>query len=202
MQLHYNGGSLRLVEKLQERFVVMLVRMFSIAVALAVFATSASAAETLTLNKEKSKIEFVGKKKDGKHTGEFKEFKTDAKADFENPDKGSLAIEIETASLKADDAKLTDHLKNPDFFDVKKYPKIKFEATKFEHADEKLTIVGKLTMLDKTVEVKVPANAEVTDTTVTLNAEFKIDRTKWGMTFGKGNINDEVEINAVLVFKR
>jgi polyisoprenoid-binding protein YceI len=158
--------------------------------------------QTLKADKDKSKIDFVGKKPDGKHAGGFKVFKSEAKVDMESPDKSSLMIEITTDSLWSDDEKLTGHLKNPDFFDVKKYPTIKFESTKVEVSDNKVTILGKMTMLDKTVEVKIPATSEVDEKSLKLTADFKIDRTKWGMNYGKGKIEDEVELKAVLVFPR
>lgn len=179
----------------------MLTRVFAISV-FVIAASVPAFAENFKFNKEKSKITFVGKKKDGKHEGGFKEFKSDAKVDLEAPEKSSLEIVIDTTSLWSDDAKLTDHLKNPDFFDVRKHPKITFESTKIEHSDSEATITGKLTLLDKTVEVKVPVKSELTDKSIIVNAEFKIDRTKWGMNFGKGNINDEVEIKATLQFDR
>jgi len=160
-------------------------------------------AEEWKLNAEKSKIDFVGKKTDGAHKGGFKTFKAEAKADLENPQNGSLKLEIETESLWSDDQKLTEHLKNPDFFDVRKFPKITFESTSIDAASEdNVQLVGKMTMLGKTVEVKVPCKAVLTDGSATLTAEFKLDRTKFGMNYGKGKINDEVEINATLVFKR
>jgi polyisoprenoid-binding protein YceI len=158
--------------------------------------------QTLKANKEKSKIEFVGKKTDGKHGGGFKEMTAEAKVDLESPEKGSLVIEIKTDSLWSDDEKLTAHLKNPDFFDTKKFPTIKFESTKIEMNGEEGTITGKLTMLDKTVEVKVPVKGEIDDTYLKVFADFKIDRTQWGMGYGKGKIEDNVAIKAELVFPR
>ncbi len=175
-------------------------------IALLVSSTSglAFAGEKLSLDQEKSKIEFVGSKADGKHEGGFKTFTVNAVADFENPDNGSLEIEIATDSLWSDDEKLTNHLKNPDFFDVRKYPKITFKATKINHSDsdEKVTMVGVIKMLDKEVEVTVPCTPAISETAVTLKADFKIDRTKWGMTYGEGKINNDVEIRAVLVLNR
>lgn len=158
--------------------------------------------QTLKADKEKSKIDFVGKKSDGKHAGGFKDFKSEAKVDFESPDKSSLMIEIKTESLWSDDEKLTGHLKNPDFFDVKKYPTIKFESTMIEVSDDKSTITGKLTMLDKTVEVKIPTVNVMDDKSLTVKADFKIDRTKWGMVYGKGKIDDDVELKITLMFPR
>ncbi len=164
---------------------------------------SATAGETLKADKESSKIKFVGTKTDGKHEGGFKEFTSVIDADFANPANGSLKIEIDAASLFSDDEKLTNHLKNPDFFDVRKYPKIKFESTKIVHGDEgTIKIVGKMTMLDETIEVEIPVEAKLDDSALVLKAKFKIDRTKWGMTYGVGKIDNDVEINADLTFKR
>lgn len=156
--------------------------------------------QTLKADKEKSKINFVGKKPNGKHEGGFKDFKSEAKVDMQSPDKSSLTIEIMTESLFSDNEMLTGHLKNPDFFDVKKYPSIKFESTKVEVSENTATITGKLTMLDKTVEVKIPTKSEVDDKMLKLTGDFKIDRTKWGMNF-KGPDN-EVELKVELVFPR
>ncbi len=163
-----------------------------------------SAAEKLTLDLEKSKIEFVGTKPDGKHEGGFKKFTADATADMENPESGSLEIVIDADSLWSDDEKLTNHLKNPDFFDVRKHPKIMFKATKISHSEgeEKATIVGTLTLLGKEGEITVPIVAALTETTVTITGEFKIDRTKWGMEYGQGKINNDVAIKTVLVMNR
>jgi len=162
----------------------------------------ASAAEALKLNAEKSKIEFVGKKPDGKHVGGFKKFKANAMADFDNPSAGSLEIMIDTTSLWSDDDKLTNHLKNPDFFDVRKFPQVTFKTTKITADEESAKMTGDLTMLGKKVALTVPAKAEVSEESITVVAEFKIDRTKWGMDYGVGKIDNEVEITATLVFDR
>lgn len=179
-----------------------MVKMFSsVLFLLAVLAVPAMG-QTLKSDKEKSKVDFVGKKSDGKHVGGFKDVSAVAKVDLDSPEKGSLTIEIKTDSLWSDDEKLTGHLKNPDFFDVKKFPTIKFESTKISMNGETGEIIGKMTMLDKTVEVKVPVKGDLSDDMLTVIADFKIDRTKWGMMYGKGKIEDEVEIKVELAFPR
>ncbi len=163
---------------------------------------TAAAADKLTLIEDKSKITFVGKKPEGEHKGGFKKFKVDALADHEDMSKSSLKIVIDTESLWSDDEKLTGHLKNADFFDVKKYPTATFESTKIEKvSDTEIKFHGKLTMLGKTEEIVVPAKVASSDEKIQINADFKIDRTKWGMNYGKGKINDEVGMMAELVFK-
>lgn len=181
----------------------MLTRFAFAALALVLTApVVTTAADKLTLIEDKSKISFVGKKPDGEHKGGFKKFKVDALADHEDISKSSLKIVIDTESLWSDDEKLTGHLKNADFFDVKKYPTATFETTKIEKvSDTEVKFFGKLTMLGKTEELVVPAKIAAGDDKIQVTATFKLDRTKWGMNYGKGKINDEVEMIAELAFK-
>ncbi|KLU01481.1 hypothetical protein RISK_006637 [Rhodopirellula islandica] len=182
----------------------MLQRFALVLTLVCVSSVVGSAAEQPAFDAEKSKLSFTGSKPDGKHEGGFKKFTADAALNIEEPSKGSLKIEIDATSLWSDADKLTNHLKNPDFFDVRKHPKITFESTKIEHdpSEDKVNIVGKLTMLGKTVEVTIPSMPKLTEDMLVLAANFDIDRTKWGMTYGKGKINDKVAIQALLVFKR
>lgn len=176
----------------------MFAALFSLCV------SNAKAADSLALDTDASKIGFVGKKTDGSHAGGFKKFTAVAVADFETPTNGSLSIDIDTTSLWSDDEKLTNHLKNPDFFDVRKYPKITFKATEILPGDVKGKVVmkGELTMLGKTAEINVPCTATVTDKQVEVDTTFVIDRTRWGMTYGEGKINSDVDVTAHLVFNR
>lgn len=181
-----------------------MVRQLTVIVAMMMVSGIATAAEKVSLNAEKSKIEFVGSKSDGKHDGGFKKFTAEAVADLETPSNGSLEIVIDTASLWSDNDKLTNHLKSPDFFDVRKFPKITFKATQIKHEEgaEKVNITGVLTMLGKEVQVTIPAAAAMTDSAITLTGDFKIDRTKWGMNYGQGKVDNEVVIKTALVFDR
>lgn len=174
-----------------------------VAIALAWCSASAMAAVPLKLNAEKSKISFVGTKSDGKHDGGFKKFTVKAEADFDAPDNSKIDIEIETDGLWADNPKLEGHLKAPDFFDVKKHPKIKFESTKIIHGEEgKGEIVGKLTLLGKTNELKVPVTVETTEEQIHVKADFKLDRTKWGMNYGAGKVDNDVQVKVDFLFAR
>lgn len=181
-----------------------IVRFTAIAALLIGSINFLQAADTLELDAENSKIEFVGKKPDGKHSGGFKKFTAKAIADFEEPTNGLLEIEIDATSLFSDDEKLTNHLKNPDFFDVRKHPKINFKSTKLIVHEEqgKAKIVGDLTLLDRKIELEVPCTVSVDEKLVKVVANFELDRTKWGMTYGVGKISNDVEVKAHLVFKR
>ena len=182
----------------------MKLNVCALVVALVCLVSPVFSAEQLKINSEKSKVDFVGKKADGQHKGGFKKVTGEAVADHDEPEKGSIKMTIDTNSLWSDDAKLTDHLKNPDFFNVAKYPTITFESTKIELAGEaEANIIGKLTMLGKTVETKVPVKlAMPSEGVIELTATFKIDRTKWGMTYGEGKVNKEVDLVATIVLTK
>jgi len=161
------------------------------------------AADMLTLVKEKSKIEFVGTKPGGLHRGGFERFTAVAAADWGDLSKSSFKIDIDATSLWSDNNALTGHLKNADFFDVSRYPSITFETTRVELKSANQAVVnGTLTMLGKAVEVAIPCNLEVTEGGIKVKCEFKIDRTQWGMTYGKGRVDAEVEIAAKFAFGR
>ncbi len=176
------------------------------ALCLAAFSVpSALAGEKLSLNDDKSKIEFVGSKPDkSSHKGGFKKFQAEVIADWEDASNSSIRIVIDTASLWSDNEKLTGHLKNPDFFDVRKYPRATFESTSIKHQDDgSLVIEGKLEMLGEVNEVKIPMQTEVSDDSLKMVGKFKIDRTRWGMTYGAPDrINKEVEMTVELVLTR
>jgi polyisoprenoid-binding protein YceI len=164
---------------------------------------AAWATEMLTLIMERSHIEFVGTKPGGSHRGGFKRFTADAAADWGDLSKSSFKIDIDATSLWSDNNGLTGHLKNTDFFDVSRYPNITFETTRIElRSANQAVVTGKLTMLGKAVEVAIPCNIEVTNGGLQVKTEFKIDRTRWGMTHAKGRVDDEVEIATTFAFGR
>jgi polyisoprenoid-binding protein YceI len=163
--------------------------------AAALLTASAAAAETkFTLTGDNTKLEFVGKKPDGKHEGGFKKLSGTATITDLDITKLTVTIDIETDSIYSDDAKLTGHLKNADFFDVKNHPKATFKSTKIEKGEKLYTVTGELTMLGKTKTVSFPASIAVAEGALSVATEFSIDRTQWGMEYGKGKIENNVTI--------
>lgn len=167
-------------------------KLMSIVAALAVFASSVRADEVkYPLTGENSKVAWVGSKPGGKHQGGFKKLKgTATVADDGTVD---LAVDIDCNSLFSDAPKLTGHLKSADFFDVKAHPKSTFKTTKVEKEDKGYTVTGDLTLLGKTKEISFPAEIN-TDGKFTLKANFKINRSDFGMNYKPGEIDDAVSL--------
>ena len=171
-----------------------------VALLTAALAAATTRADSYKLDGENTKITFVGSKPDGKHTGGFK--KLDGKAEVTDGVLKGLEATIECDSLYSDNEKLTGHLKSPDFFNVKEHGQSVVKVTKVEKTDKGYTLSGELTMCGKTGPFEMPATVEVKDGTLTITSDFKLDRTKWGMTYGKGKVNDEVELKVAVTAKK
>lgn len=114
-------------------------------------------------------------------------------------------IDLEDAEQNA---KLVNHLKSPDFFDVEKYPTAVFQITSVEplsgNVDANHTITGNLTMKDVTKSISFPAMVTMDDESVTASSPaFVLDRTQWNVQYGSKTlfknlkdkfINDEMSL--------
>ena len=171
-------------------------RFASAIVATALSAALAVAADTkFALNGDNTKVEFTGTKKEGKHDGGFKKLNGTVTVPDGNLAAAKIEVTIETDSLYSDNPKLTEHLKAPDFFDVKTNPTAKFVSKSVSQAGRGgFTVVGDLTLNGKTNEVSFPAKIALEGGKLMLTSEFKIDRTKFGMTYGQGKVDDQVTI--------
>jgi polyisoprenoid-binding protein YceI len=163
--------------------------------ALAVFlAPVLGSAADFPLDEKNTTVKFLGTKPGGKHEGGFKAVKGTASVKDNDPTTLKITLDIDASSLYSDTDKLTTHLKSPDFFDVKTNPKAKFVSTKVEKSGDEYKITGDLTLLGKTKEITFPAKLSVNADGVTLSSSFTIDRTKWGMTYGAGKIDNDVKL--------
>lgn len=97
-----------------------------------------------------------------------------------------------------------EHLRNKDFFDVKKFPKATLVITSVAYFSEnnQHKMLANLTIKNKTqpIEFWAVANSE----TKQLTTQFKIDRTLWGITHNNKlrdhAISDAIEFDVILQF--
>ena len=151
-----------------------------------------------------TKIEFIVKhvgKTSVPRLGGFEKFKGKVSVDADEKALTAVSFEIMTDSLWTQvDDKLTEHLKSPDFFDVKECPEIKFQSTKV--VGQK--VVGDLTLHGVTKSVSAPfrlKDAEGGKGGKKLAAEFTIDRTEFGMTNDEDKMEKIVEVVLVIGMK-
>ena len=152
-----------------------------------------------------ARIDFVGEHEGSKpdpRKGGFSKFTGSAKV----ADGGlkSVAFDIETPSMWTEIPKLTGHLKSPDFFDVRQHPKATFRSTSVKLKSgptgktSQYEVAGKFTLLGVSQDIKVPTTVTLGPDGMTLVSDFKLDRSRFGMNYGKGKVKNHVQIKVVV----
>jgi len=181
------------------------------AIALFTITAITATAQTKKVNVEQSKINWVGKKVTGQHSGTVKlqdgalVFKSNKLAG------GSFNVDmnsIEVTDLKAGQGKekLEGHLKNDDFFGVEKYPTATLDFKKIAAKKNNIyTVTADLTVKGKTA----PVTFDLVVSGNSATANFQIDRTKYDVKYGSGSffsglgdktIDDNFDISATIVW--
>lgn len=166
------------------------------------------------LDKDHSEIEFrVKHMMISNIKGQFQEF--DITLNVPNNDLTNASAEavINTASVDTKNSQRDDHLRNADFFDSEKFPKITFKSTNFEKVDgEDYKLTGDLTIQDttKSIVLNVEYGGIAADPWGNQKAGFsfngKIKRSEFGLTWnaaletGGVMVSDEVRINGEIQF--
>lgn len=151
----------------------------TVAAAAASASPAPASAVTYAFSNDGSELTYVGAKVTRKHDGGFEAFRGKIQLVENEPTKGSVEVEIDTASITSDEEKLTGHLKSEDFFHVEKFPKAKFVSTAIvaggpEGATH--TVTGNLDLHGVTKSITFPAKIRPSGETVDADAEFAINR--------------------------
>lgn len=166
--------------------------------------TKPVAGEVLAISPENSKVEFVAAKVTRSHNGSFKQFAGTINLANASVEGSRVTIDIETGSVVTDEDALTKHLQTPDFFDVARYPKATFTATKIEAANAggaTHNVTGNFELHGIKKSITFPAAIQLAPDSVSVAAEFAINRKDFGIVFaGKADdlIRDGVVIKLTL----
>jgi polyisoprenoid-binding protein YceI len=82
--------------------------------------------------------------------GTFKSVSGDFTIDADTPANSSFALNIKADSIDTFNAKRDDHLRGPDFFNVKQFPAIAFKSTSVKAIDGGFEVTGDFTMHGET----------------------------------------------------
>lgn len=120
--------------------------------------------------------------------------------------KGEFIIDMTTITETKNNQRFLNHIKSKDFFDVDKYP---ISTLIIKSITEAYTITADLTIMDQTNEISFPARVSTNNGKLHISADFEIDRTQWGITYGSGSffenlgdkaIKDKIKYGLELVF--
>ena len=159
-------------------------------------------AQRYLITPENSKIDFIGSKVTGSHNGSFQKFS--GVIEYAGaPEKSRVQITIDMTSVTTDAAKLTEHLKTADFFDVAKYPQATFQSTEIKPGGEKgatHTITGNFQLHGVTKSITFPATIGVSGDTITVDSTFSVNRKDFGVNYA-GASDDLIRDNVVMTLR-
>ncbi len=147
-------------------------------------------------------------------TGHFTKFDATVETEDDDFSTAKASFTVETDSITTNNEQRDGHLKSPDFFDVAKFPQIRFVATKVGKvgSDGAFTVSGDLTIRDVTKPVTLDAEfgGIIKDPWGNIRAgvtvDGKINRKEFGLAFhavtetGGLVLADEVKVTIGLEF--
>ncbi len=154
-------------------------------------------ATNYTVNAAKSKVNWTGSKKADFHTGYFPVKSGSIQVDGGKLVGGTFVIDI--AGLKVTDeagANLQGHLSSADFFDIAKFGEATYTITSVKYTNgDKATITGNLTLKGVTAPVSFEAIIRSADDKgFFAEAFFALDRTIFGINYGVGTVDSQVQL--------
>ncbi len=178
-------------------FVVPFLALMTMALA----APASAAAETYDLDLAHSSFYFhIGHAGVSRTHGRFNEARGTITADPANPANTSFDIAINATSVDTGNEKRDNHLRSPDFLDVKQFPAMTFKSTKVEKAEDGLTVTGNLTIHGQTRSITLTMKGgTVTEMPpgvkrIGYTGEFTINRSDYGMDKMLNAVSDDVVI--------
>jgi polyisoprenoid-binding protein YceI len=153
---------------------------------------------TFTVDAAKSKVEFTGSKTSDFHTGYFPVKSGSVKVDGGKLVGGSFVVNV--AGLKVTDAagdKLQGHLSSADFLDVAKFGEATFTITNVTYTKgDRATVTGDLSLHGVKAPITFTAYVRSTDAAKGFFAEafFPLDRTVFGVSYGVGMVDTDVQL--------
>lgn len=168
----------------------------------------------LAIDTKESVVTWKGSNSFGSHEGYVYISKGELMIETGQLVGGTVEVDMSTIEDEnhKNDNNLIEHLKAPDFFDVKIFPFSRIVITRVAsiNAEDK-EITGSLTIKGITNSVTFPAKMEVKDGIVKANGKLVIDRTKWNVRYNSGKffdnlkdqaIADDIEFNIKIVTKK
>lgn len=158
---------------------------------------SIQAQEQYQISLENSKVEWIGEKVTGSHSG-YINLKS-AFLLFEDKKLVGGEFEIDMNSIKCTDienpkyaAKLENHLNSNDFFATDKHPTSNFKITNVIFDGTSYMVTGNMTIREISQEITFPAKFHSHGKLFHANASLKVDRTKHDIKYGSGSFFDDL----------
>lgn len=173
----------------------LFLNIFILASSVVAQTTTSSKVKVVSVNTQKSVVEWIGRKIVGQHNGtiNIKEGSLITKNNLLAG--GSFVIDMK--SIVCTDItdenyskKLVQHLNNEDFFNVEQFPTATLKITKvlkIKNKSNSYNLSADLTVKGITKSITFPATFKKTGNVFEGNASITIDRTLWDIKYGSAN---------------
>lgn len=128
-----------------------------------------------------SHIRFSALQEGETFTGEFQEFSGLIRFDPQNPETGSVKIEIPLKSVDAGSKDRNSTLPDKVWFSTKKFPIATFTSTDISTAAESYLAKGELSLKGVSVPIELPFDLVVEGKKAVMTSTYEMDRTKWNV---------------------
>lgn len=183
-------------------------KLLLVALSALAFSTGAFASDTYKIDADHSLVAFKVRHLVTKVQGKFTGFDGEIKLDAKTLKDLSADASIDASTINTDNKKRDDHLRSPDFFDVKKFPKLTFKSKKAtDLGNGKFKLEGDLTLHGVTKPVTLDGEYTGTakdpwgNTRAGLTAQTKINRKDYGIVWNKAldaggmMLGDEIDVS-------
>jgi len=135
--------------------------------------------------------------------GSFKGLHGTIDLDQQKPESAHFDVELDANSINTDNSLRDEHLRAENYFDVKKYPKIKLESVKVQAGNKAGSYLfqGKLTIKKTSQNISFPFTATANPDGYQFAGTFKIKRKDFGVG-GTSTISDELQVSLNIIAKK
>ena len=201
--------------KTTRRSVLRAVGLAGAASILFVVAAAADDAPEWTVDHAKSSIAFTGRQMGVPSQGRFKTFTAKVKFDPDNLTGSAVEVVVDAASADAGNSDIDKELKQEKWFDVARYPTVRFATTAFRSkgGTGAYEAVARLTIRDVTEDVVLPFRLEIGPDSADPGqlvargtGELTLSRTRFGIGRNEWRdtkiVGDEVGIKIEILARR
>ncbi len=147
-----------------------------------------------TVNKTETTLAFSGIQSGEAFTGSFSDFDAVINFDPENLADAKVVVTIDMNSAQTDDLESTNALPSKEWFNIRKFPVAKFEASEFKHlSGDKYEAKGNLSIRGITKGITLPFNLKIENGHASMEAALNINRTTYKIGTGMWASKDWVE---------
>lgn len=132
--------------------------------------------------------------------GRFDDIAGTITLDAAKPEASKVEIQIQVGSVNTNNKARDEHLKGPDFFDVKQFPVATFQSKSVKLAEKTWTVTGTLALhgvkKDVTIALEETGRGKGRDgeALIGFHGTFSIPRAEYGIEYGKGMLGDTVDL--------